>query len=129
MVTFSIHYGRYRPFAQKNVYRAHGHIHMHTRNFRRYMLSAFNLLPQIPSQAPKLSPSRGFPGATSGKEPACQSRRHKRCSGFDSHPNMGREDPLEEEMATHSSVLVWRIPWTEEPGGLPSIGSQRIRHD
>jgi len=36
---------------------------------------------------------------------------------------------LEEEMATHSSVLAWRIPWTEEPGGLQSMGSQRVRHD
>ena len=41
----------------------------------------------------------------------------------------GREDPLEEEMATHSSILVWRIPWTEEPGGLQSMGSQRVGHD
>ena len=40
-----------------------------------------------------------------------------------------REDPLEEEMTTHSSTLAWEIPWTEEPGGLRSIESQRIRHD
>ena len=39
------------------------------------------------------------------------------------------EDPLEEGMATHSSILAWRIPWTEEPGRLQSIGSQRVRHD
>jgi len=39
------------------------------------------------------------------------------------------EDPLQEGMATHSSILVWRIPWTEEPGGLQSLGSQRVRHD
>jgi len=39
------------------------------------------------------------------------------------------DDPLEEEMATHSSVLSWRIPWTEEPGGLQSMGSQRVGHD
>ena len=39
------------------------------------------------------------------------------------------EDPLEEGMATHSSILAWRIPWTEEPGGLQSTGSQRVRHD
>ena len=38
---------------------------------------------------------------------------------------LGWEDPLEEEMATHSSILVWKIPWTEEPGGLPSVESQR----
>ena len=39
------------------------------------------------------------------------------------------EDPLEEGMATHSSILAWEIPWTEEPGGLQSVGSQRIGHD
>ena len=43
--------------------------------------------------------------------------------------SLGQEDPLEEEMATHSSVLAWRIPWTEEPGGLPSMGSKRTGHD
>ena len=42
---------------------------------------------------------------------------------------MGQEDPLEEEMATHSSILAWEIPWTEEPGGLQSIQSQRVAHD
>ena len=41
----------------------------------------------------------------------------------------GSEDPLEEEMATHSSILAWRIPWIEEPGGLQSMASQRVRHD
>ena len=40
----------------------------------------------------------------------------------------GSEEPLEEGMAVHSSILVWRIPWTEEPGGLQSIGLQRVRH-
>ena len=39
------------------------------------------------------------------------------------------EDPLEEGMAAHSSILAWRIPWTEEPGGLLSMGSERVRHD
>ena len=43
--------------------------------------------------------------------------------------SLGREDPLEKEMATHSSTLVWRIPWREEPGGLESMGSQRDGHD
>ena len=42
---------------------------------------------------------------------------------------LGQEDPLEKVMATHSSILAWRIPWTEEPGGLQSIGSQRVRHN
>ena len=43
--------------------------------------------------------------------------------------SLGQEDPLEKEMATHSSILAWRIPWTEEPGGLQSMGSQRVGHD
>ena len=43
--------------------------------------------------------------------------------------SLGQEDPLEKEMATHSSILAWRIPWTEEPGGLQSMGSQRVRHN
>ena len=42
--------------------------------------------------------------------------------------SMGQEDPLEEEMGTHSSILAWRIPWTEEPGRLQSMGSQGVRH-
>ena len=43
--------------------------------------------------------------------------------------SLGQEDPLEKGMAIHSSILAWRIPWTEEPGGLQSMGLQRIRHD
>ena len=44
-------------------------------------------------------------------------------------PSLGWEDPLEEGMATHSTILAWRIPGTEEPGGLQSLGSQRAGHD
>ena len=43
--------------------------------------------------------------------------------------SLNREDLLEKGMATHSSILAWRIPWTEEPGGLQSMGSQRVRHN
>ena len=43
--------------------------------------------------------------------------------------SLGQEDPLEEEMATHYRVLAWEIPWTGEPGGLQSMGSQRVGHD
>ena len=67
----------------------------------------------------------GFPDGASGKEPTCQCRRSKRCE-FDP---WGQEDPLEEDMATHSNILAWQIPWTEEPGRLWSIGLQRVRHD
>ena len=41
----------------------------------------------------------------------------------------GREDPLEEDMATHSNILAWRIPWTEQLGGLQSLGLQRVKHN
>ena len=43
--------------------------------------------------------------------------------------SLGREDPLEKGKATHSSILAWRIPWTEKPGGLQSVGSQRVGYD
>ena len=43
--------------------------------------------------------------------------------------SLGQEDPMEKEMAVRSSILAWRIPWTEEPGGLQSTGSQRVGHD
>ena len=57
----------------------------------------------------------------SGKESTCQCRRPKRL-GF--NPWVRIEDPLEEKVATHSSILGWKIPWTEEPGGQQSMGSQ-----
>ena len=43
-------------------------------------------------------------------------------------PSLGQEDLLEKEMATHSSILAWKIPWTEQPGGLQSMGLRRVRH-
>ena len=57
--------------------------------------------------------NRLTPGVTSGKEFTCQCRRQEIRI-----PSLGQEDPLEECMVTHSSILAWRIPWTEEPGGL-----------
>ena len=61
----------------------------------------------------------GFPG----KEPACQCRRHKEMWV----PLLGQKDPLEEGTVTHFSILAWRIPWTEEPGGLQSLKSKKSR--
>ena len=61
----------------------------------------------------------GFPGGSADEEPTCLSRRHKRPV-----QSLGGEDPLEKEMTTHSSILAWEIPWTEEPGRLQSLGSQ-----
>ena len=68
---------------------------------------------------------RGFPGGTRGKESACQCRRHKETWVW----SLGWEDLLEKEVTTHSSIPAWRIPWTEEPGGLQFMGSQRVGHD
>ena len=67
----------------------------------------------------------GFPGGARGKAPTCQCRSRKR-HGLD--PWVGKT-PLEKEMATLSGILAWRIPRTEEPGGLQSMGSQRVGHD
>ena len=66
----------------------------------------------------------GPPRWHNDKESTCQCKRQETRV----RP-LGWEDPLEECMATHSSVLAWRIPWTEEPGGLQSIGLQTVRHD
>ena len=63
----------------------------------------------------------GFPGGSDGKESAC--------SVGDGDRSLCWEDSLEKGMATHSSILAWRIPWTEKPGGLQAVGSQRVRHD
>ena len=65
----------------------------------------------------------GFPGGASGKEPTCQCEGHGRCR-FD--PWVGEIPWRRARQPTHSSILAWRIPWTEEPGGLESIGLQRL---
>ena len=59
----------------------------------------------------------GFLGSSDGKESACN------------EGDVASENPLEEEMATYPSILAWRIPWTEQPGGLQSMGSQRVGHN
>ena len=56
-------------------------------------------------------------------------KKETACSEGDLSLLHGREDPLEKGMATHSYILAWRIPWTEEPGGLKSMESQRVRYD
>ena len=90
----------------------------------KYWSFSFNIsLSSYPSDATWFlwdKGSEGFPGGASGKETACQCRRGKRVQ------SLSRENPQEEGMAIHSSVLAWRIPWTEEPGGLQSMGSQRV---
>ena len=63
----------------------------------------------------------GFPGGSEAKVSATMQETQVQ--------SLGWEDPLENGMATHSSILAWRIPWTEEPGRLQSMESQRVRHD
>ena len=67
----------------------------------------------------------GLSDGASGKESFCQCWRLKRGES----QSLGQENLLEEGTAAHSSILVWRIPWTEEPGRLPSTGSQRVGCD
>ena len=62
----------------------------------------------------------GFPGDSDGKESAC--------NVGDPASILGRKDPLDKEIATHSSILAGRIPWTENPEGLQSVGSERVKH-
>ena len=63
----------------------------------------------------------GLPGGSVVKDPSATQETQNQ--------SLGQEDLLEEEVATHSSILSWEIPWTEEPGGLQSMGSQRFRHN
>ena len=95
--------------------------------------------------------NQGFPGSSAGKESACNAGDPGSISGSGRSPgerigyplkyswailvtqtwvpSLGWEDPLEEGMAIHSSILAWRIPWTEKPGTLQSIVLQRVGHD
>ena len=67
---------------------------------------------------------QGFPDGSAVKNPPAMKETQKMQVQF-----LGQEYPLEEGMTTHSSILAWRIPWTEEPGGLQSMESQRVRHN
>ena len=62
-----------------------------------------------------------IPRWLSGKEPFCNTEMQ--------FQSLGQEDPLEKEMSTHFSIPAWKIPWTEESGGLQSVGSQRVGHE
>ena len=80
-------------------------------------LVAFSVLELQLKTRQKLCVWGGLPRWLSGKESVCQCRRNKT-----QFPSLGQEDPLETGMTTHSSILAWEIPWTEEPGGLQSKG-------
>ena len=74
---------------------------------------------QLPTNVSSGQQKGGFPGNSVVNNPPAN-------VGWRQIRSLGRKDPLEEEMATHSSVLAWRIPWIEEPGGLQSMGSQEL---
>ena len=88
-----------------------------------------NFLPSSPVMSTKRETNviwafMSIPWWLSGKDTTCNAG-----DSGDESSIPGLEDSLEKEMATHSSVLAWRIPWTEEPSGLQSMGSQKVRHD
>jgi len=104
--------GRMAPrFLVERHTHTHTHTHTHvergTQGFRLFSLNLVNYL--------------GFPGGSSVKNPPVMQETQVQ--------SLGQEDPLEKEMATHSSILAWRIQWTEEPGGLQSIVWHRFVHD
>ena len=76
------------------------------------------------STNPTLQNCRWHPDGSVGREASCQCRRHETRVRA-----LGPVDPLEKEMATHSSILPWRIPWMEKPSRLQSMGSQKVGHD
>ena len=90
-----------------------------------WLLGVFRRIPRISLICIWDCTSPGFPGGSLGKESACSAGRCWQMWVW----SLGQEDALEEEMANHSNILAWRIPWTEEPCGSQSLGSQRVRHD
>ena len=93
--------------------------HCHPKTSTFYHFSAQMLYYNLPSH--RLTHPSALPGGLDGKESTCNAGNPSLI------PGLGRS--LEKGMATHSSILAWRIPWTEEPDGLQSMGSQRVRHD
>ena len=98
--------------------------------------------PSPPAPSPSAAPNLGSaPGALQSIVPSCSQPQASQVALVVKNPPPnagdpgdtdlipGSDDPLEEGMATHSSILTWRIPWTEEPGGLQSMGSQRVGHN
>ena len=82
------------------------------------------MLTHPPKFYTKVKKPGGFPGGTVVKNPPASAGDAR-----DAVRSLGQEDPLEKETAAHCSILAWGISWTEEPGGLQSMGSQRVRHD
>ena len=95
--------------------------------------TTISLFSNLPTLSPPTTPSllRGFiePIVISRASLVAQSVKNLPAVQETQVRSLGWEDPLEKEMATHSSILAWKISWTEEPGGLQSMGSQRVGHD
>ena len=79
-------------------------------------------------RSPKLL-ADSLPSSSTRASLVAQSVKHLPAKQETGVQSLGQEDPLEKELATHSSILAWKIPWTEEPGRLQSMGSQRVGHD
>ena len=92
----------------------------HCAQYRRYNIRQ-NRLYLLLELAYVIISQRKPSGGSDGKESAC--------NAGDQGLTLGQEEPLEKGMATHSSILVWRIPWAEEPSGLQSMALQRVGHD
>ena len=91
--------------------------HLLCYNTKKYFQNHYSKLPSLINPLRKV---QDFPGGVTGKESACQLQESPETWVW----SLGRENSLEKEMATCSSILAWKIPWTEEPGGLQSMGSQ-----
>ena len=90
----------------------------------KYFQQLFWKTCQVTSTFTDISVNIDFPGGTVVRNPPAMQEILEAWVW-----SLGWEDPLEEEMATHSSIFAWKIPWTEEPGGLQSMGSQSLRHN
>ena len=89
----------------------------------------YSRLGSIPGSGGSSGEGIGYPLQDSWASPGVQLIKNLPALWKTWVPSLGWDDPLEEGMATHSSILAWRIPWTEEPGGLQSMGLQRVGHD
>ena len=100
------------------------HAYLRTPLFSIKDVCSSTLAPRASVSHSLLLSTRRIPGGSVVKNPPAMQETQKMRV-----PSLGHEDPLEEGMATHSRILAWRMPWTEEPGGLHSMGLQRVGHD
>ena len=99
--------------------------------FNKYLLSFYSVLGAVLGTRYTVVRNRNSPALMKIPQASMVAQRLKHLPPMQETwvQSLGREDPLEKEMVTHSSILAWRIPWTEKPGRLQSMGLQRVRHD